>query len=207
MLISRGNLKLGVLPSFSLPPVKTCPGMTPFCEKYCFGCHGNYILENVHDTNEQRLDISRTSDFVPRMIVEIRHIMPPALRLHVVGDFYSAEYANKWIEIVRRFPDVHFFGSTRSWRVNKIAKALGDFRDQENVYLRASMDLTDNLIPGPAWSTWRRTMTNDELLDAARKAIEELFSDTSVSIEIAIENLETLRYEIENSIRALKADL
>jgi hypothetical protein len=154
VLISRGNLKLGILPSFSLPPMKTCPGKTPFCDKYCFGCHGNYILANTHSSNELRLEVSRTSDFVPRMVADIRRIMAPAFRLHVVGDFYSAEYLEKWIEIVRRFPDIHFFGSTRSWRVPKIAKTLEEFRDEKNVYMRASVDLTDHLSPAPAWSTW-----------------------------------------------------
>ena len=50
-------------------------------------------------------------------------------------------------------------------------------------------------------------MTNEELLENARKAIEVLFSDTSVSVEMAIENLQSLRDEIEISIRALQADL
>jgi hypothetical protein len=154
MLISRGNIKLGVLPSFSLPPGKTCPGMTPFCEKYCFACHGWYMMPDVEGANDKRLKASRGKDFVPLLIMELNTIALPAFRLHVVGDFYSESYILKWIEIANHFPDIHFFGSTRSWRVPKLVPAIEEFREQENVYLRASVDLTDNLTPGPAWSTW-----------------------------------------------------
>ena len=50
-------------------------------------------------------------------------------------------------------------------------------------------------------------MNNEQLLENARKAIEELFSDTSVSVQTAIENLQCLKDEIDISITALKADL
>ena len=50
-------------------------------------------------------------------------------------------------------------------------------------------------------------MSNEKLLEAARKAIEELFGDTSVSVQTAIENLQSLRDEIEINIHALQADL
>ena len=50
-------------------------------------------------------------------------------------------------------------------------------------------------------------MSNEKLLEAARMAIEELFGDTSVSVQTAIENLQSLRDEIEITIEALRADL
>lgn len=50
-------------------------------------------------------------------------------------------------------------------------------------------------------------MTNEQLIENARKAIEELFADTSVSVQTAIENLQSLKDEIDISITALKADL
>lgn len=154
MIISRGNIKLGVLPSFSLPPGKTCPGMTPFCDRYCFACHGRYMMPNVEGSNERRHQISLSKDFVPLMIADLSKVSPPAFRLHVVGDFYSVPYIERWLKIIHRFPDIHFFGSTRSWRVPKLVEAIEEIRDHDNVYLRASIDLTDNLSPGSAWSTW-----------------------------------------------------
>jgi hypothetical protein len=50
-------------------------------------------------------------------------------------------------------------------------------------------------------------MSNEELYQAAEKAVDELHSDTSVSVETAIENLSTLRDHIRTLIDALKCDI
>lgn len=155
MLISRGNLKLGKLPSFSLPVMTTCPGKTRFCELFCYGLKGMFILPKIKDKNERRLDASMKSDFVPIIIREIRSTRAPAFRLHVIGDFYSQEYIRKWIEIATELSEVIFFGSTRSWRCEFLSEPLKEFRDLENVYMRASIDVTDDKDPfGCGWRVW-----------------------------------------------------
>lgn len=50
-------------------------------------------------------------------------------------------------------------------------------------------------------------MSNEELLEKAKKAIDDLFSDRSVSVETAIENMEELQGDIESKIDALNCDL
>jgi hypothetical protein len=112
------------------------------------------MFDNVKQCNRERFKISMTDEFVPRIIAELRRSRAPAMRVHVVGDYYSPAYTRKWIEIVQAFPDIHFFGSTRSWRVPKITKTIERLRDEPNVYLRASMDYTDTLTPKPEWSVW-----------------------------------------------------
>lgn len=152
---SRGNLKLGKLPSFSLPVITTCPGKTPFCEQYCYGLRGMFTLTEISDSNERRLDASLRSDFVPIIVREIREKRFPAFRLHVIGDFYSAEYIKKWIEIATIIDEVIFFGSTRSWRCDFLAETLKEFRDLPNVYMKASVDDTDELDPfACGWRVW-----------------------------------------------------
>ncbi len=49
-------------------------------------------------------------------------------------------------------------------------------------------------------------MNNDELLEAARTAIDNLFGDTSVSRCKCRENLQDLQAEIETKLDALAAD-
>ena len=46
-------------------------------------------------------------------------------------------------------------------------------------------------------------MTNQDLYEKALSAINDLFSDTSVSVDKAIENLESLKDEIDVLISAL----
>ncbi|MFH1722907.1 MAG: hypothetical protein ABH950_09925 [Candidatus Altiarchaeota archaeon] len=50
-------------------------------------------------------------------------------------------------------------------------------------------------------------MDNEQLYEQARNAIEELFSDTSVSQEKAMENLQSLISEIQSMVEALKEDM
>ena len=155
MLISRGNMKTGTLPSFSLPVIVTCPGKTPFCERYCFGLKGRFTLARLKEINDQRLDATLKPEFTDIIVMEISKTRAPAFRLHVVGDFYSVEYIEKWIEIANRLPHVIIFGSTRSWRCEFLAEVMKEFRDLSNVYMKASIDATDNLDPfSCGWNVW-----------------------------------------------------
>lgn len=155
MLISKGNLKLGTLPSFSLPVMLTCPGKTPFCERYCFGLRGRFSQEKLKEINNRRLDATMKPNFGDIIVEEIRQVRAPAFRLHVVGDFYSVEYIEKWIDIAERLPRVIFFGSTRSWRCRPLAEAMKRFRDMVNVFMKASIDFTDPQDPVLCgWYVW-----------------------------------------------------
>jgi hypothetical protein len=73
-------------------------------------------------------------------------------RIHVSGDFYSAAYTRKWIQIVKALPEVQFYAYTRSWRVETIKPALEELRTLPNMQLFASMDAT---IDEPAPEGWR----------------------------------------------------
>ena len=155
MLISKGNLKLGALPSFSLPVITTCPGKTPFCLRYCYGLKGRFTQEKLIEVNDRRLEASLQPNFADRIIKEIRKTKAPAFRLHVIGDFYSIEYIEKWIDIAISLPEVMFFGSTRSWRCDHLSPTLIQFRDLDNVFMKASIDVTDHLDPiKDGWWTW-----------------------------------------------------
>lgn len=155
MLISRGNLKTGTLPSFSLPVMTTCPGKTPFCDRFCYGLKGRFTMEQIVKRNDARLDATLRDDFIDTIVKEILKTKAPAFRLHVVGDFYTVEYVEKWIKIAKRLPSVIFFGSTRSWRCDFLSEVLKHFRDLPNVYIKASVDLTDTLEPfSCGWRVW-----------------------------------------------------
>jgi hypothetical protein len=155
LLISRGNSKLGTLPSFSLPVLTTCPGKTRFCTRYCYGLKGMFTQEKLKEMNDKRLDASLKPDFVPLIIKEIKKTKALAFRLHVVGDFYSTEYIEKWIDIANSLLGVIFFGSTRSWRCDHLSPTLIQFRDLDNVFIKASIDITDDLDPvRDGWWVW-----------------------------------------------------
>lgn len=145
---------MGSLPSFSLPVITTCPGKTPFCELYCYGLRGHFISEHVKQANDRRLEASLKPDFVDIIVREIQKTETPAFRLHVVGDFYTVEYVEKWITIAGILKTIIFFGSTRSWRCDFLSEAVKRFRDLPNVYMKASVDLTDTVKPACEWRVW-----------------------------------------------------
>jgi len=152
--VSRWNSKMGVLPSFSLPVLTTCPGKTEFCSRQCYGLRGRFARQKMRDIYQSNLEESKQADFVERMVREILRTETRVFRLHVVGDFYSAEYVERWLEIANRLPDVKFFGSTRSWRVPGLRDAVTRFRDLPNVYLRASIDFSHLDRPPSSWGVW-----------------------------------------------------
>ncbi len=112
-------------------------------------------MVSVKKSNDRRLDATLRSAFVSIIVKEIRNTGSPAFRLHDVGDFYSVEYIEKWKEIANNLPEVIFFGSTRSWRCDFLSEPMKRFRDMENVYIKASVDLTDTLNPKSCgWNVW-----------------------------------------------------
>lgn len=138
---------MGSLPSFSLPVIVTCPGKTQFCDRFCYGLKGFFITVSTKKTIDKKLDASLKPDFVDTIIEEIRKKGAPAFRIHVIGDFYTVEYTEKWIQIAKRLPYVIFFGSTRSWHCEFLSEVLKRLRDLPNVYIKASVDRTDTLDP------------------------------------------------------------
>jgi hypothetical protein len=55
-----------------------------------------------------------------------RHPSGFAVRLHILGDFYSVEYVHLWRRLMERHPELHVFGFTARWdaSADPIAAAL-----------------------------------------------------------------------------------
>lgn len=124
-LLTLGNRKVGeCIHLWSLPPVTTCPGRSEICEGACYARQGRYRFQAVKDRLLWNFEQSLRRDFVPRMVAEIRRKGVLVLRVHCSGDFYSREYAEKWLQIMRHCPGVRFYWYSRSWRVPEIADVL-----------------------------------------------------------------------------------
>jgi hypothetical protein len=105
--------------NFSLPAYKTITGKTvcPFakdCVKYCYAQKGNYRYPSVIKGLNNRYELSKTADFVPKMNATIILERPTHVRIHDSGDFYSPQYLNKWISIATQNTNVIFYAYTKS---------------------------------------------------------------------------------------------
>jgi hypothetical protein len=105
--------------NFSLPAYKTITGKTvcPFakdCIKYCYAQKGNYRYPSVIKGLNNRYELSKTADFVPKMNATIILERPTHVRIHDSGDFYSIKYLSKWVQIANDNKDVIFYAYTKS---------------------------------------------------------------------------------------------
>ena len=152
-LLTRGNKKVGEsVHLWSVPAVKTCPGSTETCRRVCYATKSRFLLQTVKDRLQWNWDQSQLPNFVDRMVAEVRKKGCLVVRVHAAGDFASAEYAEKWYEIIRRSPRTKFYGYSRSYRVPEIAEVLERMAALDNFQLWYSLDadtgLPERIPPG-----------------------------------------------------------
>jgi hypothetical protein len=124
-LLTQGNGKVGQsIHLWSIPAISTCPGSTELCRSVCYANSARFTLSSVKERLGWCYEQSLRGDFAPRVVREIRRKGVLVLRVHVSGDFYSREYAEKWLEVMRQSPRVRFYWYSRSWRVPDIAPVL-----------------------------------------------------------------------------------
>jgi hypothetical protein len=124
-LLQQGNLKLGqAIHTFSLPAVVTCPGRSSVCERVCYAQRHRYRFQAVIERLVYNFQQCRRRDFVPRVVREIRCKGCLVIRVHVSGDFFSTDYAEKWLGIMKRCPGPRYYWYSRSWRVPEIREVL-----------------------------------------------------------------------------------
>lgn len=141
MGFQQGNSKLGrKIWTFSIPAGDTCPGKTEVCSKECYAAEGFFLMPNVARSLERNWDETRDPDFVYQSVHHLRRVKAKVCRVHVAGDLYDAEYAQKWLDIFRQVPECRFFIYTRSWRLDNIRPAIIRMAKLPNVRMWWSVD-------------------------------------------------------------------
>lgn len=116
--ISKGPLKGFPIFTLTLEERATCPSS---CRHWrsCYGNHMQFARRNRHGAEfEQALtaEVQELQQRYPRGF---------AIRLHVLGDFYSVEYVRMWESFLDRFPALFIFGFSARWeRHDPIAQVL-----------------------------------------------------------------------------------
>lgn len=141
-LVIQGNTKMGrKVGVFNLPPRRTCCP-SEWCltgrggNPACYALRNNFLLPSVANAALARLEASKQPDFVGRMVAEIQgnyHYF----RVHASGDFYSAKYVRKWIEIAKAVPKTIFRTTTRR---RDLTEVLQELNALPNFIVRESLD-------------------------------------------------------------------
>ncbi len=131
--ISPGNIKMGAIPSVSLPPYVTCIPNPP-CRQTCYA-RGVYIRPNVGMCWDRNYTILKKS--MPRYFELIREWVelhkPRMFRWHVGGDIPSRKYIVHMCQLAIKYSHTRFIAFT------KRHKWLTDADHVDNLVLNASM--------------------------------------------------------------------
>lgn len=114
--------------NFGIPAYKSASGMftcpnAGACAKGCYALAGAYLFSNVAQAFERRLAVTMSESFAETMLKEIDANRAERIRIHDSGDFYSEEYLNKWLEVIKARPKVLFYAYTKMISLFKRRKA------------------------------------------------------------------------------------
>lgn len=179
--------------SFGLPSGKafSCPGATTFCERICYAGKLEKVYKGVraileHNWNLVKdADIATLESLLSAMISEfvsetVKNGGSMDFRIHWDGDFFSRDYAQAWANVIRAFPDVHFWVYTRSFTDTVFVIDILAGIDNLTVYLSAdpvNIDMANDVasrFPGVYIATVADTfaMARETIADNGRKVYD-----------------------------------
>ena len=174
--------------NFSLPAYKTITGKTvcPFakdCIKYCYAQKGNYKYPSVVKGLNNRYELSKTDEFVPKINATIILERPTHVRIHDSGDFYSIKYLQKWVQIAEHNKEVIFYAYTKSIKFFVDGLLLPD--NMKIIFSEGSK--TDNLINAREHRHARIFKTSEELnaagyIDASSNDLQAITENKKVGL-------------------------
>lgn len=120
--ISKGNSKTGAIPSFSLPSGRTC-SKEACATCYQEGCYARKLERLRPTVRESYAHNLNTVTFYPddtEQQLNAYFDMPNATRLfriHVSGDFFSADYFEMWLRVIEKHPGTQFLAFTKQAKI------------------------------------------------------------------------------------------
>lgn len=107
-VVTKGDWKGMPIYSLTLEERATCPRT---CKQW-LSCYGNNMSLAKRYRHGQKFEALLGQDLAA---LQVRHPFGFVVRVHVLGDFYSAEYVRLWDWALDLFPALHVFGYT-AWQ-------------------------------------------------------------------------------------------
>ena len=106
---------------FSLPACATCCPNAKKCKRGCYANKGrmgcaraqNAYYENFQMVQDGTLWAQVDAELTILEIKAKREHKQLRIRVHDSGDFFSVEYANRWMDVMRNHPNVDFYAYTK----------------------------------------------------------------------------------------------
>lgn len=122
--VTKGKWRGMPIYSLTLEERATCPRS---CHHWgdCMGNGMPFSRRHKHGLDlETRLAVELTEK-------QTKHPGGFVVRLHILGDFYSARYVDVWREFLGRFPALHCFGYTAWPATTKIGRKIEALREEQ----------------------------------------------------------------------------
>jgi hypothetical protein len=111
-------------PSWSLPAHEACPRANGTICDGCYASKGCYQYPSTRNAQAVRfawtVESMRTAagrqQWIEHMLCAIRQSQCQYFRVHDSGDMFNVAYAESWLAVCARLPDVKFWIPTRAWQ-------------------------------------------------------------------------------------------
>ena len=115
--ISKYNMKMGIIPSFSLPPYVACEKNLP-CYKECYANkHGYGLYKQTHMAYDDNWYTLQNQPEVIWRTIEATAMMSRAFRWHVSGDIVDTDYLQHMVDIASRNPHCEMICFTKKFAI------------------------------------------------------------------------------------------
>jgi len=108
-------------------------------------------------------------------VKQIRNKNVKHVRIHPLGDFYSQEYLEKWLEIIESCPDTRFLAYTRNHEmmIGKIPENLAIYfsLDDSTIHVNPGIDRTAKMFEPPVVRKYYEHMEPVDLGDSTRRFV------------------------------------
>ena len=121
--ISKGNSKLGAIPSVSLPAVLTCRQCA--CQNKCYARKLERLRPPVREAYQRNLDVLNTDPDTYWREVEAAIMLSRFFRFHVSGDIPDAQYFDRMVEVARRNRHCQILCFTKKYEIVNDAVSAG----------------------------------------------------------------------------------
>lgn len=112
--ISKGNSKMGAIPSVSLPPIITCAkGCT--CAKKCYAAKLCRIYGTVRKAYARNLEILKNDIDNYFLQVKAAAMVSKYFRFHVSGDIPDMNYLDRMVKLAQELPGTTFLAFTKQY--------------------------------------------------------------------------------------------
>jgi hypothetical protein len=112
--ISKGNSKMGAIPSVSLPPCTTCNPSAP-CFRKCYAAKIARLRATVRDAYARNLDILSADSGAYWVQVKAAAMVTRYFRFHVSGDIPNADYFKNMVKLAEEIPNTNFLAFTKQY--------------------------------------------------------------------------------------------